>query len=314
MDQEMYMTEEELKNMSVEEIESWLESLAEAAEESGEEEPRLSLEDYYKAYESPEYKAFLEQVGSVDTTPMIFEDKDDIEAINRNYEAVKKLDKDTVYGVVYQAYDKLYTSYYPYLKRVNPFWSAGAERLNTWAGLQKEHPTVFTLDKKNVALFKELCSEEAYSMIGEKGYYALGALRMKAGRKMAAGIMIFSLLEPEEEGDEAAAVIRWLYVDENLRNQHVADDLMAELYHILNSTGIKMVACEIPMQGLLPVTLAGFLSSWWIFFTADPQMEDPDAEEAQMYMAGANVSPEEDITEEMIEAVRPLYEEEHRNG
>ena len=41
-------------------------------------------------------------------------------------------------------------------------------------------------------------------------------------------------------------------------------------------------------------------------------MDRLNAKEVKMYMAGANVSPEEDITEEMLEAMRPLYDEEHQ--
>lgn len=314
MDQELYITEEELKAKSPEEMEKWMESLVQAAEESEEEMPTLTIEEYYKAFESPEYQSFLKLADEVDTTPRIFEDRADIEEVNKNYKAVRSLPENAVYGTVYYTWDKLYASLYSYIKRVNPLWETGTERLDIWAALQKEHPTVFTLDKSNAELFQNLCTPEAFSGIGKEGEYALGALRLSEGRKLAAGILIFSVLPPSEERMEAVAAIRWLYVDENLRGKHVADDLMAELYHLMHVNGIETVACDVPMQGLLPVTLANFLSSWWIFFQPKAVPADPDNDtgKAFMYLAGANVTPEEDITAETLEMLRPLYLAEHK--
>ncbi len=35
------------------------------------------MKDFEKAYQSEEYKAFLEQAGNTDITPMMFEDSED---------------------------------------------------------------------------------------------------------------------------------------------------------------------------------------------------------------------------------------------
>ena len=95
-----YITDEELSNMSEEEVLAWLEELdemeetaAKRMEKDGFKSPKLSLADIDNAYKAPEFQGFLDKMGEVDYPSLVFEDKDDVETIKNAYEKVSKLSK-----------------------------------------------------------------------------------------------------------------------------------------------------------------------------------------------------------------------------
>ena len=278
-----YITDEELSNMSEEEVLAWLEELdemeetaAKRMEKDGFKSPKLSLADIDNAYKAPEFQGFLDKMGEVDYPSLVFEDKDDVETIKNAYEKVSKLSKNASLDDKEKAYMPLYAAFYPYMRRVNPLWGEGADRLSRWERLQDDFRTVYTLNSKTSEAFKNLVSPEDFARIDKNDVYTLGAVRFREGQKTAAGVLMFTVFAPEDKYDEAVARIDWLYVAEGFRGNHVADDLMAAMYNTLNRSGIKAVTCHVPVADLLPLMVCDFLSAWSINFSLEP-FEDFDS-------------------------------------
>ncbi len=276
MDKDLYMTDENLEDMSEDEVVSWLSELNSALRKAGEAGelvmPRISLHDLEKSYESDDYKEFLKESDDTDIAPILFEDEEDVDKINSAYKSLRDLGEGPLTDEKIKAYDDLYASLYPYIKRVNPLWEAGADRLDIWAGLQEEYHTVYTLTPESAAPYRELCSADEYALIGKENILAFGCVRSIEGEDRACGIIIFEIHPEDDENIETVAEIKWLYVDENCRGMHEGDTLMSAMYHALNLIGIRSLCVDIPMRDILPVTLGEFLSLWWINFTLRPRM------------------------------------------
>lgn len=276
-DDDIYMTDEELSRMTPDEIETWLSSVNEAlrtAQGSGElTVPGISLEDLDRAYESKEYRDFLEHSDDMDIKPVLFEDGEDIMNINSRYQALRGLGAGLLTDEKIKAYDDLYSALYPYIRRVNPLWEVGADRLDIWADLQDEYHTVYTLTPESAGPFAGLCSADEFALIGKESIYSFGCVRRVEGEDRACGIIIFEIHPEDEDNIEPVAEIKWLYVDESFRGMHAGDSLVAAMYHALNRAGIRAVCVDIPMRDILPVTAGDFLSGWWIYFKAEPRMK-----------------------------------------
>lgn len=118
-----------------------------------------------------------------------------------------------------------------------------------------------------------MCSEDDFALIGREDFFTFGSVRKIDGVNRACGLIIFEVRQPDENNAEAVAVIRWLYVDENLRGMHIGDELMAAMYHILNLSGVQAVNVDISMTPLLTMMICDFLTKWWIYFSPEPVME-----------------------------------------
>ena len=272
-----YITDEEIDSMSEEEFLSWIEEIDRMEEtvvgrmqKDGYKMPRLSLSDLDKAYTAPEFKGLLDRMEDVDYPATVFEDKDDVDDINEAYQKVKKLSDKVSNQDKENAYMPLYAKLYPYIRRVNPLWGEGALRLSVWSSLQKEFTTVYTLNEDSIKPFKNLISKDDIVRIGMDNVYTLGSVRFKNGQKTAAGVLMFTVFAPEDKNDEPVARIDWLFVADEFRGDHVADDLMAAMYDTLNKAGVTAVTCEVPAVDLLPVMVCDFLSAWSIFFSLEP--------------------------------------------
>ena len=274
---DIYMTDEELSKMTSDEVVSWLQNVNEAlkeAQESGRlNMPGWSLEDLDKAYESEEYHDLLEDFDDMDITPVIFEDEEDVDRINSFYQELREMGDGPLTDEKIKAYDDLYSALYPYIRRVNPLWEAGADRLDIWAKLQDEYHTVYTLTPESADPFKGLCSGDEFALIGKENIHAFGCVKRIEGEDRACGIIIFEIHPEDENRSETVAEIKWLYVDENCRGMHAGDCLMTALYHSLNRAAIRAVSVDIPMRDILPVSVGDFLSGWWIYFKVEPRLK-----------------------------------------
>lgn len=271
------ITQEEISNMSEAEMLAWLkeldameETVAKRMQKEGFSMQGPSLTDIEQAYSSPEFIGFSDNMAQVDYPATVFEDKEDIDAVNKAYEKVTLLSKDASHQEKEDVYMPLYSALYSYIRRVNPLWGEGAKRLSIWASLQEEFRTVYTLTKKSAESFKKLIAPEEYEHIGEGNVYTLGSVRWRDGKETAAGVLIFSVFSPEDASDEPVAKIDWPFVAEEFRGTHAADDLMAAMYDVINKSGIEAVTCEVPMKNMLPAMVCDFLSAWHIFFSLEP--------------------------------------------
>ncbi|MCR5510398.1 MAG: GNAT family N-acetyltransferase [Lachnospiraceae bacterium] len=206
-------------------------------------------------------------------TPVMFEDEEDVDRINSLYKELRDMGDGPLTGEKIKAYDDLYSSLYQYIRRVNPLWEAGADRMDIWAKLQDEYHMVYTLSSENADPFAGLCSRDEFALIGKENVHAFGCVKRIEGEDRACGIIIFEIHPEDENRSETVAEIKWLYVDENCRGMHAGDCLMTAMYHSLNRAGIKAVSTDIPMRDILPVTVGDFLSGWWIYFKAEPRMK-----------------------------------------
>lgn len=272
-----YITDEELSNLSEDEVISWLEELDKMEEtavkrmkKDGFTIPKLSLADIDKVYKTPEFQGFLDNMGEVDYPSVVFDDKDDIEEIKKANEKVLNLSENVTSSDRQKAYMDLYAALYPYIRRVNPLWGEGADRLSRWEKLQDDFTTVYTLNSESAEAFRNLVSLEDFARIGKKNVYTIGAVRFKDDLKIAAGVLMFTVFAPQDKYDEAVTRLDWIYVAEEFRGTHVADDLMAAMYNTLNKSGIKAVTCEVPAADLLPMMVCDFLSSWSFNFSLEP--------------------------------------------
>lgn len=120
---------------------------------------------------------------------------------------------------------------------------------------------ITAISEKNVSAFRHLISPEVRTLLFSEGVFALGAICEEKGEKLAAGVLIFSVDEGES-GDEIlmAAVIRWLFVSEEMRQKGVADRLMAELIHAVGLGGVEHIICDLPVPEEYDA-LCGYLES-----------------------------------------------------
>ncbi|MBO4336695.1 MAG: GNAT family N-acetyltransferase [Lachnospiraceae bacterium] len=274
-DKDIYMSNEEISAMSEEELIGWINALNEEAQrmiETGDiEYPELSLADIEAAYGDPDYRGYIEAAQSIDPVAQMFDDKEELEELRRLYDATRKenagkaLDDDI--------YNKLYAVLYSNIRRVNPFWAVGMERLDLWRGLQEEYRTVYTLTKETAEPFKKLVPPEEYALIGKNGCYALGSVSKDKGSEKAAGVLIFTVNAADGSGGEPVACINWLYVAEEYRGHHAGDHLMAAMYDTLNRSGIKAVTCSVPAAEMMPMFVCDFLTCWWLYFNLEPMAE-----------------------------------------
>ena len=69
----------------------------------------------------------------------------------------------------------------------------------------------------------------------------------------------------EKDGNAIAAQLQWLYVEEDFRNQGIGNELMTELYRILNQAEVFPVLCDIPFPEEYN-ELCAFLEDWGFTF------------------------------------------------
>ncbi|MCR4597023.1 MAG: hypothetical protein K5673_09595 [Lachnospiraceae bacterium] len=111
MDKDLYMTDEDLENMSEDEVVSWLSELNSALRKAGElVMPHISLHDLEKFYESDDYKEFLKESDDTDIAPILFEDEEDVDKINSAYKSLRDLGEGPLTDEKIKAYDDLYRS------------------------------------------------------------------------------------------------------------------------------------------------------------------------------------------------------------
>ena len=98
------------------------------------------------------------------------------------------------------------------------------------------------------------------------GHYCLGAVAERDGKETAAGILVFDISEGSVGEESAiAAQIQWLYVEEDMRNQGIGNELMAELYRILNQAEVFPIICDVPFSEEYN-ELCAFLEDWGFTF------------------------------------------------
>ncbi len=274
---DLYMTEEEFASMTEEEFTDWFSKFMEAgkrAEEDGvlpASEP--TMDTIYAGYRDKTFQDYVRAVPMGNGLERIFSDEEDVERVNRAWETARLCFGKTDSPQKDAAFLSLYAALYSYIRRVNPLWEVGAERLALWKELQDEYRTVYSLDGGNSEAFAGLCATDLFERFDEEAVCALGAVRRVNGKTHAAGVLVFEMIPPEDRFDEPKAVLQWLYVAEEYRSMHVADDLMAGFYHALNQAGIRAMTCKLPAMGLLSIMLSDFLSSWSVFFSLEPVEE-----------------------------------------
>lgn len=276
-----FMSEEEFRNLSKEEKLKWLEELTKAFSEmrktleaDGEGSVfDLNPETIEKAYRDPEVQEYFNALNKLDVRERLFNDEEEVKKINEAWKVVLALPENPSPEESEDAYHTLYEALYPYIRRVNPFWGVGAERLSLWEELQKSCRTVYALDASAKEAFRGLMPERIYNRIGDKNVFALGAVCRKEGKQKAAGVLVFYLDEAVHVADEAVGMLKWLCVSEEFRRQHIGDSLMAAFYNTLNKAGVEAVSARIPMDEISPFFVGDFLSRWWIRFAAEPQRE-----------------------------------------
>ena len=133
--------------------------------------------------------------------------------------------------------ERVYTdymdSYFKAAKVINPLGGFGKARLVKALEIlrifeDKYWPLVTKITRNNIKPFKDLIPDEHYDdiMVGRKR--ALGAIRMKDGKRCCVGVAVYHI---EVQSITMVQVIRldWIYVARNFREQGVANMLMAEL-------------------------------------------------------------------------------------
>ena len=110
-----------------------------------------------------------------------------------------------------------------------------------------------------------IISEQLYPL-NRPGHYCLGAVVNTDGKEEAAGILVFDVSEGIIDAESRiAAQIQWLYVEESYRNQGIGNELMTELYRILNQSEVYPVICDIPFPEEYN-ELCAFLEDWGFSF------------------------------------------------
>lgn len=126
---------------------------------------------------------------------------------------------------------------------------------------------VTTVNEENASYFTDLIAPEIASQIKTDGVFTLGALAEENGKKYAAGVLLFSIEEGNSDGELlTAAVIKWLYIDEEYRGKGAADELVSELIRIAGQSGVEHIICDIPMTAQYD-ELCGYFEALGFVFT-----------------------------------------------
>lgn len=126
---------------------------------------------------------------------------------------------------------------------------------------------IIQITETTVKAYEHMIAPEQLYPLDRPGHYCLGAVAEKDGKETAAGILVFDISEGSVGEESAiAAQIQWLYVEEDFRNQGIGNELMTELYRILNQAEIFPVLCDIPFPEEYN-ELCAFLEDWGFAFS-----------------------------------------------
>lgn len=107
---------------------------------------------------------------------------------------------------------------------------------------------ITTINEVNSSIFEKLIPEGLFSMLPMSGYFALGAIYEEEGEKYAAGTLVFEVTEGfNGEENFIGAVLHWVYVAEQFRQKGIGDALVKEVLRVLESSGIELLRCDLPM-------------------------------------------------------------------
>ncbi|MBR4542979.1 MAG: hypothetical protein IKO53_02075 [Lachnospiraceae bacterium] len=147
--------------------------------------------------------------------------------------ALRLEEEDAIPKELEHAYTDYLDAYFKAAKVINPLGGFGKVRLERALGIlrgfeDKHWPLMTRITNDNIKSFRNLIPDEQYDDIVAGRKRALGALRMKNGRRCCAGAAVYRV---EAQTITALPVIRldWIYVPNDFREQGVANMLMAEL-------------------------------------------------------------------------------------
>ncbi len=108
--------------------------------------------------------------------------------------------------------------------------------------------TITGVTKENLSAFMELAPAGILTDDMLDARHAIGALTGKRGEFVPVGLLIFDIGYSglEKRADEPPSInLLWLYVSEDQRSKGVGKELLAKLYSIADSSGIKEIRCRL---------------------------------------------------------------------
>ncbi len=158
-------------------------------------------------------------------------------------------------------------------KTINPLSGFNKERLRSALDLIRDFeerywPVSTRITSENISAFENLIPEQLYYDIQTDRKHAVGALRHMGDSMCAAGVVVYTILHPEEA---EAPVIRidWLYVHEKIRQTGVGNFLMAMILDMALQNEGTMVTTDLFIneagseeEDVEQAILEDFLDSW----------------------------------------------------
>lgn len=121
------------------------------------------------------------------------------------------------------------------------------------------------IDERSRNRFDNLAPREFFSPFDLPGRFRIGAVKEDENGLHAAGVLVFDLLERQDEvGIEA--VLQWLYVAKDSRRLGAADSMMSQLLESLADAGVERLVCDLPMEDDYDF-LCAYLEAWEMKFT-----------------------------------------------
>ena len=125
---------------------------------------------------------------------------------------------------------------------------------------------ITTINEVNSSVFERLMPERLFSALTMPGYFALGAIWEEEGEKYAAGTLVFEVTEGfNGEENLIGAVLHWIYIADQFRQKGIADALIKEVLKVLETSGIQLLLCDLPM-GEEYNFLCSYLEQWGFEF------------------------------------------------
>lgn len=132
---------------------------------------------------------------------------------------------------------------------------------------------IITITKETAEAFAGLTEPQILYPLDRPGHYCLGAVLEGEDQNYAAGLLVFDVEEGHIDTVQIpAALIRWIYVAEEYRQQGIGNQLMEECYRVLNAAGQSGVLCDVPFDAEYNL-LCAFLEDWGFTFDLEDRYE-----------------------------------------
>lgn len=124
------------------------------------------------------------------------------------------------------------------------------------------------IDQENRESFSDLLTKNIMGDLELEACYGIGAAVKEGDVWVACGALVY-MMDYADESHGFRSELKWLYVQEELREQGIGTKLMNRFYDIQSDLGTEDIFCRVPLAGECD-RLAAFLEDYGFYFIIGP--------------------------------------------